>query len=92
MMENNDIIRYRLYNQQIARTNFRKPEEVVECLGAVQAQDYSGGLWGVGLRLPGSTLVDIEKALIDRKIVRTWPMRGTLHLVRHRTPDGCWSC
>ena len=80
-MKSSDIIRYRLYNQQISGTKFRKPEEIVDALGAVQAQDYSGGLWGIGLRLPGSTLVDIEKALIDRKIIRTWPMRGTLHLV-----------
>jgi len=88
MMESNDLIRYRLYNQQISGTKFRKPEEIVEWLGAVQAQDYSGGLWGVGLRLPGSTLVDIEKALIDRKIIRTWPMRGTLHFVPAR--DARW--
>jgi hypothetical protein len=88
MMKSSDIIRYRLHNQQIARTKFRKPEEIVEWLGAVQVQDYSGGLWGVGLRLPGSTLVDIEKALIDRKIIRTWPMRGTLHLVPAR--DARW--
>jgi hypothetical protein len=62
--------------------NFRKPEEIVEGLGAVQAQDYSGGLWEVGLRLPGSNVGNIEKALIDRKIVRTGPMRGTLHSMR----------
>ena len=80
-MKSSDIIRYRLYNQQIARPKFHKPEEIVEWQGAVQAQDYSGGLWGIGLRLPGSTLDDIEKALIDRKIIRTWPMRGTLHFV-----------
>ena len=81
MMKSVDIIRYRLHNQQIAGTKFRKPEEIVEGLGAVQSQDYSGGLWGIGLRLPGTTVDDIEKALIDRKIVRTWPMRGTLHFV-----------
>jgi hypothetical protein len=87
-MKSSDIIRYRLHNQQISCTKFRRPEEIVEWLGAVQAQDYSGGLWGVGLRLPGSTLIDIEKALIDRKIIRTWPMRGTLHFVPAR--DARW--
>ena len=88
MMKSTDIIRYRLHNQQIAGTKFRKPEEIVDALGAVQAQDYSGGLWGVGLRLPGSTVGDIEKALNERKIIRTWPMRGTLHLVPAR--DARW--
>lgn len=87
-MKSSDIIRYRLYNQQIADTKFRKPEEIVGTLGAVQSQDYYGGLWGIGLRLPGSTLVDIEKALNERKIVRTWPMRGTLHFVPAR--DARW--
>ncbi len=76
-----DIIRYRLYNQQITKTKFHRPEEIIEWQGAVQSQDYLGGLWGIGLRLPGSTLADIEKALTDRKIIRTWPMRGTLHFV-----------
>ncbi len=83
-----DIIRYRLINQQIAGTKFHMPEEIVEGLGAVQSQDYSGGLWGIGLRLPGSTLGDIEKALNERKIIRTWPMRGTLHFVPAR--DARW--
>src|SRR5512140_1869066 len=87
-MKSSDIIRYRLHNQQIAGTKFRKPEEIVKCLGAVQSQDYSGGLWGIGLRLPGSTLADIEKALNKRKIIRTWPMRGTLHFVPAR--DARW--
>jgi hypothetical protein len=87
-MKSSDIISYRLCNQQIACTKFRMPEEIVDALGAVQAQDYSGGLWGIGLRLPGSKLVDIEKALIDRKIIRTWPMRGTLHFVPAR--DARW--
>lgn len=83
-----DIIRYRLCNQQIACIRFRRPEEIVEWQGAVQAQDYPGGLWGIGLRLPGTTLDDIEKALTDRKIIRTWPMRGTLHFVPAR--DAGW--
>lgn len=83
-----DLIRYRLYNQQITKTKFHRPEEIVEWHGAVQSQDYLGGLWGIGLRLPGSTRDDIEKALTDRKIIRTWPMRGTLHFVPAR--DARW--
>jgi len=66
-MKSSDIIRYRLYNQLVG-TKLHKPEEIVEALGAVQSQDYSGGLWGIGLRLPGSTLDDIERALNARKI------------------------
>lgn len=76
-----DIARCRLFNQRIAGTAFDKPGEVVEWLGAVQAQDYLGALWAVGLRARGATEADIERALADRTIVRTWPMRGTLHFV-----------
>jgi hypothetical protein len=71
----------RLHNQQIAATGFTTPGELVAWLGAVQAQDYLGTLWALGLRLPHSTETQIEQALLDRQIVRTWPMRGTLHIV-----------
>jgi hypothetical protein len=57
------------------------PEGVVARLGAVQAQDYLGALWAVGLRVAGAREEDVERALAQRKIVRTWPMRGTLHFV-----------
>ena len=55
--------------------------EVVAHLGAMQAQDYLGALWSIGLRLPGVTEADVEAAIAERTIVRTWPMRGTLHFV-----------
>lgn len=49
--------------------------------GGVQAQDYSGAKWAVGQRLKKCTDVDIERALTEKKIVRTWAMRGTFHFV-----------
>jgi hypothetical protein len=58
------------------------PARVVRHLGAVQAQDYYGSLWSVGQRSdPATTKSDVERAIADRLIVRTWPMRGTLHLL-----------
>jgi len=50
-------------------------------MGAVQAQDYLGSLWAVGLRVAGALESDVEDAIAARSIVRTWPMRGTLHFV-----------
>jgi hypothetical protein len=50
-------------------------------MGAVQAQDYLAALWAVGVRMPGATEAGIELALAERRIVRTWPLRGTLHFV-----------
>ncbi len=47
----------------------------------MQAQDYPGTLWAIGLRLPQATQATIEQAIADKTIVRSWPMRGTLHFV-----------
>ena len=75
------IARYRLANHGIANPTFAQPGDVVTWLGALQAQDYSGALWAIGLRMTGATERSIEQAIAERAIVRTWPMRGTLHFV-----------
>ncbi|WP_433732063.1 winged helix DNA-binding domain-containing protein [Actinoplanes sp. CA-051413] len=54
---------------------------VVEWFGAMQAQDMASGLWSLGVRLPGWTVGDVTAALERREAIRTWPMRGTVHLV-----------
>jgi hypothetical protein len=71
----------RLANQQIVRPRFTTPAEVVGWMAAMQAQDYNGALWAVALRLPEAGEADIEQAIAERTIVRTWPLRGTLHFV-----------
>lgn len=57
------------------------PRDAVAHLLAAQAQDFGGAKWSVGLRVPGSTDADVEAALAAGTIVRSWPMRGTLHLM-----------
>ena len=47
-------------NQALARGRFRKPEDVVAWFGAVQAQDYLGSLWALGLRMARATEADAE--------------------------------
>lgn len=76
-----DIGHYRLYNQGISHASFTQVGQVVAHLGAVQAQDYPGALWALGLRTKEATPAIIEQAVTDRAIIRTWPMRGTLHFV-----------
>ncbi len=83
-----NIAMQRLDSQQIAQTKFKTPREIVTWLGALQAQDYAGAKWSVGLRLPGSAESEIEQALADEIIVRTWVVRGTLHFVA--APDARW--
>lgn len=81
MMTSFDLTHRRLHNQMIAPAAGALPGDVVKQLGAMQAQDYLGALWAVGLRLAATTEPTIEQAISDKKIVRTWPMRGTLHFV-----------
>ena len=83
-----DVADRRLRGQCISATSFTRPAEVVAWLGAVQAQDYLGALWAVGLRVAGARESDVEGALADGTVVRTWPMRGTLHFVA--APDARW--
>ena len=76
-----DLVQQRLQNQQLSQPTFTTAADVVRWLGAMQGQDYAGAKWAVGLRLPGSTDAAIEEAFNTKAIVRTWALRGTLHLV-----------
>jgi hypothetical protein len=53
----------------------------------MQGQDGPGVEWSVGLRA-GTTRQAVAAALDSGEILRTWPMRGTLHLVPGR--DARW--
>lgn len=57
------------------------PRGVVEHHLAMQAQDFRASRWAIGSRLPGSTEVDVVAAYDSGAIVRSWPMRGTVHAV-----------
>ncbi|MGG7308179.1 winged helix DNA-binding domain-containing protein [Curtobacterium sp. AB451] len=58
------------------------PTAVVERMLAVQGQDLAQVNWAVGVRAPGSTRDDVRAAFDRAEIVRSWPMRGTLHAMR----------
>jgi len=76
-----DIIQQRLENHWLLRSPAQSASQVVHQLLAVQAQDYLGALWALGQRIPKSTEQAIEASLSNGTIIRTWPMRGTLHFV-----------
>jgi hypothetical protein len=71
----------RLRAQRICCALARDPRDAVSRLLAVQAQDLPGALWAIGLRTAEATLATVERAIAEGAIVRTWPMRGTLHFV-----------
>jgi hypothetical protein len=78
-MNNETIARHRLAQHQLVAPRFTEPHEVAGWMGAMQAQDYLGSLWALGVRVPGATERAIEAAIARRTIVRSWPMRGTIH-------------
>jgi hypothetical protein len=87
-----ELIALRLASQRLApasslppkAASFKRADQAVQWMGAVQAQEYAHARWAVGSRFaPGAAVTDaaIEQALAQRKVVRSWVLRGTLHLV-----------
>ncbi len=71
----------RLAAQRLATTKAASPTEAVRWMLAQQAQDFPGVKWSVAVRTEAATEADVEAACDAGEIVRSWPMRGTLHLV-----------
>ena len=76
-----DIAAQRLNRHHITAQTHSAARDVVAWFGAVQAQDFGAMKWGVGLRLREADDARVEAAIAGRTIVRTWPLRGTLHVV-----------
>ncbi|MGK2962247.1 MAG: winged helix DNA-binding domain-containing protein [Gemmatimonadaceae bacterium] len=54
---------------------------MVDHLCAVQAQDFAGAKWALGLRMNSATDASVEKAFNDGLILRTHVLRPTWHFV-----------
>jgi Winged helix DNA-binding domain len=77
-----DIAARRLVNQRVTRAALRRPADVVQWSGAMQAQEYEPAKWAIGLRTHDRTAdPDVEQAFTDGAILRTHVMRPTWHFV-----------
>jgi hypothetical protein len=76
-----NVLRERLANQFLTGRPLANPVEVVRRLGAVQAQDYSGAKWAIGMRTTHATDADVERAVETGTILRTHVLRPTWHFV-----------
>jgi Winged helix DNA-binding domain len=76
-----DIGPLRLAAQRLVGERASTPGEAVRRLLAAQAQDFPGSLTSVALRTAARTPAEVVAALDSGEVVRSWPMRGTLHLV-----------
>lgn len=79
-----EIRDYRLVNHQLTVGNFSTPVELLEWMGAIQAQDRQMANWAIGLRLRNKTLNDIHQSYDQGEIVRTHVLRPTWHMVPAR--------
>ena len=87
-MSPRDVLRLRMASLLLDRRDSRSTMDVVSWFGAMQAQDLASVQWSLGVRIPGATESDIDKAIDAGEVLRTWPMRGTIHLVPSR--DAKW--
>lgn len=89
------LISQRLHSHWLLNKRFSTPAEVIDYYWCIQAQDIPQATRVIGSRIPGSTKNTIKKACADWSIVRTWPMRWTLHYMSpkyvHRMLDLCAS-
>jgi hypothetical protein len=79
-----DLIRSRLANQRLSRSDDVTPADAVTRLCAVQAQDYPAARWALGLRVNGVTDAGVERAFDEGTILRTHVLRPTWHFVTPR--------
>jgi Winged helix DNA-binding domain len=77
----NEIGLLRLVAQRLAGPGFDTPLDAVRWMTAMQAQDYPGAMTSVALRTRARSRAAIEAALDSGDVVRSYPMRGTLHFV-----------
>ena len=75
-----DLALLRLVAQRLVGPPLGSPRAVVEHLAALQAQDGPGALRSVALRCDG-TPDEVRAAFDAGTLVRSWPMRGTLHVL-----------
>jgi hypothetical protein len=75
------IVRRRLNNQLLSAPTRLQACEIVARLGAVQAQDYAGAKWAIGLRAGELTELDVDRAFDEGTILRTHVLRPTWHFV-----------
>ncbi|MBZ4488485.1 winged helix DNA-binding domain-containing protein [Microbacterium sp. cx-55] len=82
-----DLLRMRMASQLLAAS---APEAsgtppdiagVARHMLAVQGQDPVAASWALGVRAPGASVADVRAAQRRGEVVRSWPMRATVHLV-----------
>jgi hypothetical protein len=75
------ISKARLFSQHVQSSGLTTPLDVVNWMGAIQAQDFLMSEWAIGLRMENPTLSIIEDAINNGDIFRIHALRPTWHYV-----------
>lgn len=85
ILGDDDLLRTRMRALGFAVSTLEETDRdvmsVVDRLFALQGQDWRTSKWAIGVRAPGITSADVDEALNSGSLVRSWPMRGTVHLI-----------
>ncbi|MCD2190031.1 winged helix DNA-binding domain-containing protein [Actinomycetospora soli] len=76
-----EVGRWRLAALRLVGERAASPAEAVAWLGCAQGQDLPGALASIALRTTTGDVEEVRRAFDDGALVRSWPMRGTLHVV-----------
>ena len=81
MVKPRDVGLLRLIAQRVAGPGSATATDAVRWMTATQAQDFSSAVLAIALRTQSRSRSDVHDALDSGSVVRSWPMRGTLHFV-----------
>lgn len=68
----------------VPATQARSPLDAVENLAALQGQQASAIPWAIGVRCTGVSRGRVVESFARGELVRSWPMRGTIHVTSAR--------
>jgi uncharacterized protein YcaQ len=86
---NDDLLRAARMRSQRLDGRAGDAAQLVRDIGGVQAQEPRAAALSIRVRTEGVDESDVERALTEeRSIVRTWAMRGTIHLIA--SEDAGW--
>jgi hypothetical protein len=81
MVAARDLALLRLAAQGLVGDRSPTVRETVRWMTAMQGQDLPGVITSAALRTDGAGAAEVRAAMDAAQVVRSWPMRGTLHLV-----------
>ena len=81
-MPASELLTARLHHQKLIHPDLSTTADVVQWMGAVQAQDFPAAKWALCMRVRGGLQdLDVEQAFNDGAILRTHVLRPTWHFV-----------